>query len=189
MALHGSWGLLTGEGGLEVAALHHDYYTAVRLFCMKFQCMYVRMCMCTHVSERVCISVMVELCAYEQSGACFFHLIHSSLPPSSLSLCLSHSSLPPSLPASFLPSFLPFSHPSPTPPTLPPTTVLAGSLLEQAEGLLDKGIHPIRIADGYDMALKVALNRLDEIAETFPVSRDNTEPLVETALTTLGSKM
>lgn len=39
------------------------------------------------------------------------------------------------------------------------------------------------------MALKVALNRLDEIAETFPVSRDNTEPLVETALTTLGSKM
>lgn len=67
--------------------------------------------------------------------------------------------------------------------------VLAGALLEQAEGLLDKGIHPIRIADGYDMALKVALNRLDEIAETFPVSRDNTEPLVETALTTLGSKI
>lgn len=150
---------------------------------------YARMCMCTHVSEPVCVSVMVELCAYEQSGACFFHLIHSSLPPSSLSLCLSHSSLPPSLPASSLPPFLPFSHPSPTPPTLPPTTVLAGSLLEQAEGLLDKGIHPIRIADGYDMALKVALNRLDEIAETFPVSRDNTEPLVETALTTLGSKM
>ena len=80
-------------------------------------------------------------------------------------------------------SLLPSSPPHPHP------TVLAGALLEQAEGLLDKGIHPIRIADGYDMALKVALDRLDEIAEAFPVSKDNTEPLVETALTTLGSKM
>ena len=71
--------------------------------------------------------------------------------------------------------------------THPP--VLAGALLEQAEDLLDKGIHPIRIADGYDMALKAALDRLDEIAEAFPVSKDNTEPLVQTALTTLGSKM
>lgn len=26
--------------------------------------------------------------------------------------------------------------------------VLAGALLEQAEDLLDKGLHPIRIADG-----------------------------------------
>lgn len=81
------------------------------------------------------------------------------------------------VPPSLLPSFSPHS------------SVLAGALLEQAEGLLDKGIHPIRIADGYDMALKVALDRLDEIAEAFPVSKDNTEPLVKTALTTLGSKM
>ena len=29
-------------------------------------------------------------------------------------------------------------------------SVLAGALLEQAESLLDKGIHPIRIADGFD---------------------------------------
>jgi T-complex protein 1 subunit epsilon len=26
--------------------------------------------------------------------------------------------------------------------------VLAGALLEQAEGLLDKGLHPVRIAEG-----------------------------------------
>ena len=30
--------------------------------------------------------------------------------------------------------------------------VLAGSLLEQAESLLDRGIHPLRIAEGYEMA-------------------------------------
>jgi T-complex protein 1 subunit epsilon len=67
--------------------------------------------------------------------------------------------------------------------------VLAGALLDQAEQLLDKGIHPIRIADGYDMALKVALDNLEKIADTLPVSKDNTEVLVETALTTLGSKI
>ena len=27
--------------------------------------------------------------------------------------------------------------------------VLAGALLEQSEHLIDKGLHPIRIADGY----------------------------------------
>jgi chaperonin GroEL (HSP60 family) len=31
----------------------------------------------------------------------------------------------------------------------------AGSLLEQAEALLDMGIHPLRIAEGYEMACKV----------------------------------
>ena len=32
-----------------------------------------------------------------------------------------------------------------------------GALLEQAEALLDKGIHPIKIADGYDLASKVSI--------------------------------
>ena len=32
--------------------------------------------------------------------------------------------------------------------------VLAGALLEQAETLLDRGIHPLRIAEGYEMASK-----------------------------------
>ncbi len=35
--------------------------------------------------------------------------------------------------------------------------VLAGSLLEQAEGLLDMGIHPLRIAEGYEWACKVRM--------------------------------
>jgi len=67
--------------------------------------------------------------------------------------------------------------------------VLAGALLEQAEQLLDRGIHPIRIADGYEMAAHIAVAELDRVAEQFPVDTNNLEPLVETAMTTLGSKM
>lgn len=67
--------------------------------------------------------------------------------------------------------------------------VLAGALMEQAEALLDKGIHPIRIADGYEMAAKIAAENLDKIAESYPVDLNNLEPLIQTAMTTLGSKM
>lgn len=68
-------------------------------------------------------------------------------------------------------------------------SVLAGALLEQAEQLLDRGIHPIRISDGYDQAARIAIEQLDKIAETLPCDPNNTEPLIETAMTTLGSKM
>ncbi|UYV69488.1 CCT5 [Cordylochernes scorpioides] len=67
--------------------------------------------------------------------------------------------------------------------------VLAGALLEQAEQLLDRGIHPIRIADGFELAAKLAMEHLDTISDSFPVSQDNLEPLVQTAMTTLGSKI
>merc|ERR1711962_1537253 len=67
--------------------------------------------------------------------------------------------------------------------------VLAGALLEQAEPLLDRGIHPIRIADGYDMAAKAALQHLDTVADTFPIDLTNTELLKLVAKTTLGSKI
>jgi len=67
--------------------------------------------------------------------------------------------------------------------------VLAGALLEQAEELVAKGLHPIKIADGYDLACHHALKQLDAIAETFPVDKSNLEPLIETAMTTLGSKV
>lgn len=69
------------------------------------------------------------------------------------------------------------------------TAVLAGALLEQAETLLDRGIHPIRVADGYEQAAKIALDRLDEISEAFPVNLEDPEPLIQTAMTSLGSKM
>merc|ERR1711997_467317 len=47
--------------------------------------------------------------------------------------------------------------------------VLAGALLEQAEELLDRGIHPIRIADGYERASRAAIDELDRVADKFPV--------------------
>lgn len=67
--------------------------------------------------------------------------------------------------------------------------VLAGALLEKAEYLLDKGIHPIRIADGYELAAKKAIDNLEKIADEFTVDTNNLEPLILTAMTTLGSKI
>ncbi|GFO30319.1 T-complex protein 1 subunit epsilon [Plakobranchus ocellatus] len=68
-------------------------------------------------------------------------------------------------------------------------TMLAGALLEQSEKLLDRGIHPIRISDGYEMAAKIATEKLDKISETFAVDLKEKEPLVQLAMTTLGSKI
>eukprot|EP00088_Acartia_fossae_P033675 TRINITY_DN344_c0_g1_i2.p1 TRINITY_DN344_c0_g1~~TRINITY_DN344_c0_g1_i2.p1 ORF type:complete len:542 (-),score=200.88 TRINITY_DN344_c0_g1_i2:45-1670(-) len=67
--------------------------------------------------------------------------------------------------------------------------VLCGALLEQAEFLIDKGIHPIRIADGFEMAASCAVKHLDTIADTFTIDPKDTENLVRTAKTTLGSKI
>jgi T-complex protein 1 subunit epsilon len=67
--------------------------------------------------------------------------------------------------------------------------VLAGALLEQAEQLIDRGIHPIRIADGYQTAAQAAIAELDRISENYPVDLSNPELLYKTAMTTLSSKI
>ena len=67
--------------------------------------------------------------------------------------------------------------------------VLAGALLEQAADLIDKGIHPIRIADGYDKACDIAVAELDSISDEVKFGRDDRGNLVEVAKTSLGSKM
>ncbi|EFB15046.1 hypothetical protein PANDA_007160, partial [Ailuropoda melanoleuca] len=67
--------------------------------------------------------------------------------------------------------------------------VLAGALLEEAEQLLDRGIHPIRIADGYEQAARIAIEHLDKISDSVLVDMKDTEPLIQTAKTTLGSKV
>ncbi|KAK3295155.1 chaperonin Cpn60/TCP-1 family [Chaetomium fimeti] len=67
--------------------------------------------------------------------------------------------------------------------------VLAGALLEQAAELIDKGIHPIRIADGYDQACDIAVAELDKISDVIEFSKEKTENLVKVARTSLGSKI
>jgi len=67
--------------------------------------------------------------------------------------------------------------------------VLAGALLEQSEALLDRGIHPIRIADGFERACAVAVEQLDKISDRVEFSRESSENLMKTAMTSLGSKI
>lgn len=67
--------------------------------------------------------------------------------------------------------------------------VMAGALLEEAGALLDKGIHPMRVAAGYERAAQIAVEHLAKHADRVEWSPDNLEPLLETAHTTLGSKI
>jgi len=76
-------------------------------------------------------------------------------------------------------NYRPPPHPS-TPP---------GALLEHAESLLDMGIHPLRIAEGYEMACRVATANLDAIATEWTFDKEDIEPLVQTCMTTLSSKV
>jgi len=67
--------------------------------------------------------------------------------------------------------------------------VLAGALLEQAEQLLDRGIHPIRIASGFDTGCNIAVETMKKISDKANWSKENLEPLIATAMTSLGSKI
>jgi len=67
--------------------------------------------------------------------------------------------------------------------------IMAGSMLEQAMGLIEKGIHPLRIAYGYEKACEVAVKRVTEIAKTIDLQADNQAALRKAACTALGSKV
>ncbi|GAA93759.1 uncharacterized protein L969DRAFT_43430 [Mixia osmundae IAM 14324] len=67
--------------------------------------------------------------------------------------------------------------------------VLAGALLEQSEALLDRGIHPIKIADGFERACAIAVDELDKVSDKIDFSKDNTAELEKVATTCLGSKI
>lgn len=54
---------------------------------------------------------------------------------------------------------------------------------------LYSGIHPLRVAKGYEMAADIALKSLTDITETVPFSLEDREALVEHVMTTLGSKI
>jgi thermosome len=65
--------------------------------------------------------------------------------------------------------------------------VLAGALLEKAEELLDKDVHPTVIVDGYSKAAKRAIEALEEIAEK--VTPNDREWLVKVARTSMQTKL
>ena len=65
--------------------------------------------------------------------------------------------------------------------------VLAGTLIEQALKLIDKGVHPLKIASGFDKAADLVAEHLDSIAEKdYQATRND---LVKAAMTALGSKV
>ncbi len=64
--------------------------------------------------------------------------------------------------------------------------VLAGTLLEKAERLLDENIHPTKIIDGFTKALNKAIEIIEETA--IPVDVESDETLRRIASTTIASK-
>merc|ERR1711998_634720 len=58
-----------------------------------------------------------------------------------------------------------------------------------AEKLLDRGLHPVRIAEGFEKACDIAVDQLANIADKVEFDKDNLEPLINTAMTTLSSKI
>jgi thermosome len=65
--------------------------------------------------------------------------------------------------------------------------ILAGSLLEKAEELLDKDVHPTVIVDGYSKASRKAIQALEDIAEK--VTPNDKEWLVKVARTSMQTKL
>src|SRR6267143_939440 len=61
--------------------------------------------------------------------------------------------------------------------------ILAGALLEKAETLIDKGVHPTIIVEGYTKAAAQAIKILNEIAEKVPAN--GKEVLVKIARTSM----
>ena len=67
--------------------------------------------------------------------------------------------------------------------------MLAGAILEQAQKLLDKGIHPLKIADGFDKACEIAVKRVEAVAEEVNIKKHENAYLKKCAMTALGSKV
>ncbi|MCZ6581579.1 MAG: thermosome subunit, partial [Thaumarchaeota archaeon] len=65
--------------------------------------------------------------------------------------------------------------------------ILAGALLEQAESLINQGIHPTIIVDGYRKAQKRAISLLEDIADK--ISPDDKVTLGKVAKTAMQTKL
>eukprot|EP00388_Colpodella_angusta_P007525 GDKJ01021219.1.p1 GENE.GDKJ01021219.1~~GDKJ01021219.1.p1 ORF type:complete len:563 (+),score=163.00 GDKJ01021219.1:69-1691(+) len=67
--------------------------------------------------------------------------------------------------------------------------IIAGALLAEALKLLDKGLHQLRIADGFERACQIAIKRIEEIALSQDIHSNSNEALLRAAMTSLGSKI
>lgn len=67
--------------------------------------------------------------------------------------------------------------------------VLASALLDQSLELIEKGIHPIKIANGFDEASKLAIRRLESTADDIVTDSQLDDLLFKAARTSLGSKI
>jgi len=67
--------------------------------------------------------------------------------------------------------------------------VMAGALLEKSLDLIEKGIHPLRIATGFEKACEVAVKKVEEIAKVIDIQADDRAALRKAASTALGSKV
>jgi archaeal chaperonin len=65
--------------------------------------------------------------------------------------------------------------------------ILAGALLEKAEELIDKGVHPTVIVEGYNKAARKAIEISGELAEK--VAPTNKEWLIKIARTSMQTKL
>jgi T-complex protein 1 subunit epsilon len=67
--------------------------------------------------------------------------------------------------------------------------VMAGAMLDQSLGLIEKGIHPLRVAYGYEKACEVAVGKIAEIAKEVDIQADSQAALRKAASVALGSKI
>src|SRR5271163_1134513 len=65
--------------------------------------------------------------------------------------------------------------------------ILAGALLEKAESLIDKGVHPTIIVEGYNKAAARAVEILNDFAEKVPAN--SKDWLIKIARTSMQTKL
>ncbi|KAL8426250.1 hypothetical protein Efla_004211 [Eimeria flavescens] len=67
--------------------------------------------------------------------------------------------------------------------------LLAGNLLNEALRLIEKGLHPLRIADGFEAAAQIAVEAIEKTVIVKDVLGKDQDLLHQTARTALGSKV
>jgi len=67
--------------------------------------------------------------------------------------------------------------------------ILAGALLSSAKELIQKGLHPLVVIDGFEKGMKIALREIEKNASEIDIDKNENENLVHIAKTTLGSKL